>query len=214
MYNESKSHSSYHLKAGVVLVLALIVLGAAFLVITKSPHADKPNNSGSLRDPLAQSNNNQTPASVPLRPEKFSDKEWSDYLLWSRGYPNDVPLARAVNDFNKRARHDEVGKSQSPLRVEEVLAAIRDWSRQEEPIDQAAFEEFQTISKTGLMPKGSFLNFGKGADGRNGYDTDAWSIYLYIYLDKYPGDQVGVPGFARLIRMQYLSSRKSKLEVP
>ncbi|HEY3103762.1 MAG TPA: hypothetical protein VGJ69_09215 [Pyrinomonadaceae bacterium] len=150
------------------------------------------------------------PPPSPGPSENSAGQDATSYLLWTRGYPRAVRLAQAVQDFNARAARDEVGQTQPPLKVEEVLAAIRGWSMAEEPIESSAFAEFQKIGANEIMPPGSFLDFGKDAENRNGYDTEAWSVYIYIRLDKYPRDQVGMPSFVRLVRMQYISSTKSK----
>jgi hypothetical protein len=133
------------------------------------------------------------------------------YLLRTRGFPRDVPLSQAVAEFNARAEKNPVGKTQPPLTAEEVVASIRDWSLKEEPIDPERYREFQAIAKTGTMPKGSYFCFNAGTISRNGYDIDAWHVYLRIKLDVNPDDQVGVPAYSRLIRTKYIDSRPTKL---
>jgi hypothetical protein len=208
MSKDANPYSFISLRIAALSIGTLAILVVTFLGLTK-PAANRARKPETGKDAVVQNNEGEL-ENQTQRPETISDRELANYLLWARGYPKDVALSLAVDDFNKRAQLDEDGKSQPSLKVDEVLAAIRGWSRQEEPIEPVAFEEFQQIAAKGIMPKGSFLDFGKGADGRNGYDTDAWSIYLYIRLDKYPRDQVGTESFSRLIRMQYITTRKSK----
>jgi hypothetical protein len=209
MSKEPNPNSFLSLKVAVLFIATLVILVVTYLDLTKNRQVNRVGDSEAQKETLPRTNDGEV-ANQIQRPERTSEREWADYLLWTRGYPKDVALSRAVADFNKRTQLDEVGKSQPLLRVDEVLAAIRGWSRQEEPIDDVAFDEFQEIAAKGIMPKGSYLDFGKGADGRNGYNTDAWSIYLFIKLDRHPRDQVDEKSFSRLIRMQYISTRKSK----
>jgi hypothetical protein len=139
---------------------------------------------------------------------KLSD---SENLLRTHGYPKEVPLSQAVNECNRRIQNTRVGKTQPPLTVDEVLAAIRDWSNKEAPIDPKMYNVIQNISKTEIMPKGSYFFFSTGTISYNGYDIDALRIYLRVGLDKYPDDLVGVPVYSRQIRSQYISSRPTKL---
>src|SRR4028119_926192 len=144
-------------------------------------------------------------------PQQVKSPEFSPddprYLLRTRGYAKAISLAYAVNEFNRRARRTGIGKAQRPLTVEEVLAAIRDWSPEEDPIEPSMFEELQRAAKVGQMPKGAYLSFSSGSVSRNGYDIDAWNIHLRVGLDKYPDDEVGVPTYGVLVRRQYIASR-------
>ena len=131
----------------------------------------------------------------------------AEYLLRTRGYPEATPLARAVGEFNERAKQTEIGKTQPPLTAEEVLAAVRDWNSKEDPIEPKMFAALQEAAKGGMLPKGAYLSYSSGSLSRNGYDIDAWNIYLQVGLDKYPADLVGVPSYRNLIRRQYIASR-------
>lgn len=146
---------------------------------------------------------------MPQQERKTAELRPDDphYLLWTRGYPKATSLVQAVDEFNKRAQRTGVGKTQPPLTVDEVLAAIRDWSPKEDPIELPIFEGLQQAAKSGMLPKGAYLRFNSGAYSRNGYDIDAWNVYLQVGLDKYHADLVGVPAYGVLIRRQYIASR-------
>lgn len=133
------------------------------------------------------------------------------YLLRTRGYPKATSLTEAVAEFNARAQRNQIGKTQPPLTEGEVLAAMRDWSPDADPIEPSMFAELQRAAKSGMMPKGAYLNFNSGTLSRNGYDIDVWNIYLSVGLDKYYGDLVGVPSYSVLIRRQYIDSRPEEL---
>lgn len=148
-----------------------------------------------------QSTPRQEPKPDELRPDA------GEYLLWTRGYPGTTPMARAVEEFNEHAKGTEVGKTQPLLTVEEVLAAVRDWSPNEDPIDPEMFAALQEAARSGTLPKGAYLSFNSGSVSRNGYDIDAWNIYLQVGLNKYPNDLVDVPSYRILIRRQYIASR-------
>ena len=130
-----------------------------------------------------------------------------EYSLRTRGYPEVTPLARAVEEFNEHAKRTEVGKTQPPLTVEEVLAAVRNWSPKEDPIEPKMFAALQEAARAGMLPKGSYLSFSSGSVSRNGYDIDAWNIYLQVGLNQHPADLVGVPSYGVLVRRQYIASR-------
>ncbi len=135
---------------------------------------------------------------------------YNQYKLSMNGYPTEVSLAQAVEDFNKMAQCHLIGKMQPLLTVEELLAAIRGSNRSEERIEPWVFEIYQKISKTEMMPKGSFLDYGLGANNLNGYDIRAWSINLFVGLDKYSREIMGNPFYIRLVRKQYISSQPTK----
>jgi hypothetical protein len=146
-------------------------------------------------------------ASQQERKPSQTGADGPQYILRTRGYPKATPLSQAVAEFNERARRTQVGKTQPPLTVEELLAAIRDWNPDEDAIEPAMFAELQRAAKSGMMPKGAYLNYNSGTLARNGYDIDAWNIYLRVGLDKYADDLVGVPAYMVLIRRQYIASR-------
>jgi len=123
------------------------------------------------------------------------------------GCPAEVSLARAVRDFNRRAALDSTGRRQPPLRVEEVVAAIRCWDREEQPVSDSLFKVFLTIANTRRLPKGSYIFFIPGVVAINGYDVDAWWIDLRLGLDQYPTDMADMPVIGRRIRTIYITSR-------
>jgi hypothetical protein len=128
------------------------------------------------------------------------------------GYPTKVSLAEAVHDFNRRAEKDSIGRTQPPLTLEEVTAAIRAWNREDDPIAKSAYDVFQTVARTAIVPKGCYIRYIPGLIGRNGYDFDIWWIDLQVELDKYPTDMADVPMYARRIRTTYISSRPHKAQ--
>jgi hypothetical protein len=129
-----------------------------------------------------------------------------EYELSINGYPNEIPITAAVEEFNKRAKADSTGSTQPPLTVEELKAAIRGWSETDNPYNDTIFVAFQNIVKTGMMPKGSYLYFIPGLVGINGCNVSVWWINLNINLDKYPRDLVEVPQYSYRIRTVFISS--------
>ncbi|MDQ6663497.1 MAG: hypothetical protein M3Z23_03795 [Acidobacteriota bacterium] len=126
------------------------------------------------------------------------------------GYLSAVPLGQAVEEFNRRAAGDSVGRLQPPLTAEEVAAAIRAWDKTEARLPGAVFQAFQKIARTGTMPKGSYIRFIPGVIAVNGFDIDVWWVDLQIALDKYPTDLADVPMYMRRIRTTYVSSRPNR----
>ncbi len=138
----------------------------------------------------------------------------SDDELARRGYRTDISVDDAVKEFNTRAQRDPIGEKQPPLTAEEVIAAIRGWDREKEPIDGAAYEKIKKIADTGRMPRGAFLRFIPGWLAYKGYDIDVWWIDLQIGLEKNPPEEgvwdseLVIP--ARRIRTRFIESRPQK----
>ena len=124
-----------------------------------------------------------------------------------RGYPKDLPIAEAVEDFNTRAQRDSTGRRQTPLTVPEVIAALRAMDSTSKALPHGELEVFRRIAHTGVMPKGSFLRFISKRIALNGYDFEVWWINLQIELDKYPAELADVPLYVCRIRTTYVSSR-------
>lgn len=136
-------------------------------------------------------------------------KEGSDhYKLRMNGYEENVPVTRAVEDFNRYALCHQQGKTQPPLTVDEFLAAVRDANPAEERIQPWVSKLYRQIAETQFLPKGSFIDYGLGAVNDRGYDISLWSIDLYVGLDRYTrekrvilssGGQSGDSIFRRLL---------------
>lgn len=115
--------------------------------------------------------------------------------------PKEVTLAEAVKEFNRRAREDATGKTQPALTEDEVVAAIRGWDREEEPVTDDIYKAYQAIADTRKLPAGAALEFITRCWGRNDpYEFDVWWINLEIMT----GPDTGY-GFR--IRHQMLRSR-------
>ena len=71
----------------------------------------------------------------------------------------EVTLPEAVKGFNRRAQEDATGKTQPPLTEDEVVAAIRGWDREEEPVTDDVYQAYQAIAETRKLPEGATLNF-------------------------------------------------------
>ena len=127
------------------------------------------------------------------------------------GYFKEMKVEEAVAEFNLRALSNRIGKTQPPLSAEEVLTAIRSWEIGEEPIDRNVFGEFQKISKSGLFPKGAYIDFFSGYNARNGHDIEAWIIFIKVRLNQnYDMEQDERPLYSHKIRMKFISSKPTK----
>jgi hypothetical protein len=132
------------------------------------------------------------------------------YKLSMNGYAEEVSVTQAVEDFNRYAQCHQLGKTQPPLTVDEFLAAVRDANPAEEKIQDWVYKIYRQISKTQMMPKGAFIDYGLGAVNDRGYDIQLWSIDLYVGLDKYSRERKGNPFFRHTVRRQYISSEPTK----
>ncbi|TWU58988.1 Serine/threonine-protein kinase PknB [Rubripirellula tenax] len=112
-----------------------------------------------------------------------------------------TPLQAAITEFN--ATHNEVdGLRQPPLTLQEVLAAILDWKsrRDEAPVDNKTFANFQEIALTHQLPSGAKIEVLPHFKTETGDSFKIWSVRVVM-------PQVAKPGstMAFTIRQQYLS---------
>lgn len=140
------------------------------------------------------------------------------YELQNAGYPKAVSLDEATAVFNRFAGCNKVGKTQPPLRPEEVIGAIAAWSCAEEtealqtkPYDKNTCQQFEEIIKNGNLPKGGWLEYNGGTcENCKGYTVEVSEIRLYLKLDKYRRDYKGNPIISRLIRLNYPSAKQNE----
>ena len=154
----------------------------------------------------------------PLDPnysQQDREAERKEYLQKTRGYPVDLPLAQAVEQFNKEARCVRNGESQPALTVAELLAAVRDVQLAEEGFPPENLAVFRRISTEQIMPKGTLIGYDFGYQQPGKYDLEYWKIYIYVGLAKHPADEKWdknepPPKMKYLVRKQYISSEPSK----
>src|SRR5262249_53691656 len=92
----------------------------------------------------------------------------------------EVTLADAVKEFNRRAQDDATGKTQPALTEDEVIAAIRRWDREEEPVTDDIWKAYQAIADTKNLPEGATFEFITKCLGLNNHEFDVWWINLEI----------------------------------
>lgn len=120
----------------------------------------------------------------------------------------EIRLATAVERFNARAKLDAVGKAESPLTAEEVVAAIRGWVRKQHPVPDAFYNAFQTVANTQTLPAGSRLDFTTGWQKNNGHDFVVWWVDLTLSDPAAPGsDPATTAAFTYRIRDRKISLR-------
>jgi hypothetical protein len=156
----------------------------------------------------------------PLNPNwgEKEKQEWHrEWLRRTRGYPYEITLAQAVDQFNKDAKcHEVVGSIQPPLTVNELLAAVRDIGHDDNNFSPSGINALKKIATEQIMPTGSLIWYDWGYAGA--YELTYWKIYLYVELDKHPLDDrhddnsITLNRNKKLVRLQYISSepRRSK----
>jgi hypothetical protein len=99
-----------------------------------------------------------------------------------------------VAQFNREAQTDSIGKTQNPLTVDEVVAAIRAFVRDDKPsMNEAHYAAFQKIADTRILPAGSNLDRITHLIERNGYEFDVWWIDLFLHQNpSLPDPAVGL----------------------
>jgi hypothetical protein len=117
----------------------------------------------------------------------------------------EISISDAVQKFNERASLNPIGKMQPPLTKEEVIAAIRGWMVKEHSGSEVFLKRLQTIARTGIIPKGCYLDFIPGWVS-GGYDYKVWWVDLFVGSEK-SGERVqGIIGYNYRLRAQMISS--------
>ena len=91
-----------------------------------------------------------------------------------------IQLQIAVDEFNRQAAKDEVGKTQPPLTVKEVVANIRGIIREDHPMPQEVYDALQAIADKLVFPDKASLGFISTWRGFEGYDYKVWWIDLAV----------------------------------
>ena len=207
-----------HIIPRTALFVVLVVLGCVALrVLIKQPlpvlASKQPRKSDVIREahsfgPPLNFQSVNCEKYGPYASEKDFRKYQDVYYQRYRGYPKVLTLDEAVGEFNIMANCHPIGKNQPPLKVEELLAAVRDISKKDKSRESWLPQRYRKISEGGVLPLGSYIDYRIGVSNRDGYDVSEWTIFLRVGLDKYPGDIIGNPSFITLIRKQYISSRR------
>jgi hypothetical protein len=114
------------------------------------------------------------------------------------GPPSSLP--DAVLLFNIETLSTAFFKEQPPLTEEEVVAAIRSWSREATPgVTDEVYDRYQQIAETGTLPEDAELRLLR-TYARDGFMIDVWWIDLTIRT----GERTG---YSFRIRDQKISSR-------
>ena len=110
-----------------------------------------------------------------------------------------VLLKNAVRKFNDEAREHSIGKEQTPLTEDEVIASIRAWDKRNRPSDET-FAVYRAIANSRRLPPHARI-----------YSRDTWSDSQYVFtvwcidLHIKTGEN---RGYAFRIRDQKISSRE------
>ncbi len=90
-------------------------------------------------------------------------------------------LADSVAQLNEISQYHNLGKTQEPLTPDEVIGAIRRWSRALE-INAETRAKFDRIAETGMLHAGDELNFSTGLWSDGNYYSVWW---LDLTVDNY-----------------------------
>lgn len=89
-------------------------------------------------------------------------------------------LASAVEQFNREAQSDTIGKRQPALTEAEIVAAIRGWIREQIPVSDEIYLTYQKIAETKQLPKDATLSFTTRWTGYRAYDFNVWWVDLEV----------------------------------
>jgi len=91
--------------------------------------------------------------------ESVRDNDGQPNLFPDSPLASDSPLARAVRHFNEAAADRPIGSREPELTVDEVIAAIRAWNRERNPIDDESLMIYERIADTGVLPDEAKFEF-------------------------------------------------------
>lgn len=119
-------------------------------------------------------------------------------------------LGDAVKQFNAQVnRTSDLGREQPPLTVDELVAAIRAWDTEKNPIVPELHAVFHSIAETGKLPSGSHLDYSTGWDPGRGYQFTVWRVNLSISAP-HPTKADSRIGYTFRVRDRIISSRQSE----
>ena len=125
-------------------------------------------------------------------------------------FTNATELKTGVEMFNAQVnRISEIGKEQSPLTVDEVVAAIRAWDLKAFPIAPELLTIFRNIAEKKTLPPGSSLDFTSGWQPNNEFEYTVWWITISVSAPN-PEKENSKVGYSFLIRDRKLSSRVAR----
>lgn len=207
------------------IAIALLILGLSAsligLILAQSPK----------RKPLAGEEQSVTLKNpcwfrVPEGIEKTKEgsrayKEYSNRQRY--GYPEDIPIDKAVKIFNDEAFCAGPDKERPFLSKDELLSAIADEILQgvQGPVAPSKRINFPERTKAlkeiwlkKVLPKGSLIigikgysTFDEDNPESGSYEVDCWNIYLYLNMNKNPDETFMEPEQICLIRKQGLEIR-------
>jgi hypothetical protein len=123
--------------------------------------------------------NGDSESKVTLR-RSIADVE-SDPSLYRLKIDVPTSIEQVVREFNEKAKHHTVGKSQPPITAAEVVAAIRRLRQEDCPSwTDEVFNRFLAIADTEEIPEGSELSFITRYHGIRGFDITVWCVDLRI----------------------------------
>jgi len=90
----------------------------------------------------------------------------------------ETSLSEAISAFNKKSLIDPIGAKQSPLTIEEVIAAILLWKKSTDiPVSDELFASFKRIAGTKSLPATAEFARLTGYD-RGSHIFDVWSVRI------------------------------------
>ena len=93
----------------------------------------------------------------------------------------DTTLASAIEKFNRDAATHRIGKTQSPLTEQEVVAAILWWEpTKDTPVSPELLEQFRSIAKTKTLPRNATFEKLTGFDRGGEHVFDVWSVRIVM----------------------------------
>ena len=121
-------------------------------------------------------------------------------------------LSAAIKAFNAKSAGDPIGKQQSPLTGEEVIAAIRLMDRKDHPLaPDAILRSLERIAHTKKLPTRVEFEALTSLDPGGDFVFDTW--YVRINLPKEDGGTYSFPVRSRIVRSRPVAEVARDLEV-
>lgn len=139
------------------------------------------------------------------------------WLMEQQGYPTEILLQEAIDNFNQRLRCHYIEFPQPPLTENELLTAILDMPNEAPDMLDLERAYLKNAFEKRVLPKGALIDFTWGFNEKNRYQVEYLKIFLRFDLHTHPrtpqvhsnNQKNHLTRTEFIVRTQYISYKKS-----